>query len=282
MTLIAPKLEAPVTGPLPGMPCWLELATADPDTTMAFYAAVFGWEYVVRQDSDGADYVLAHLAGEPVAGIRPIEQPVRDWTVYLATYDMDALLRQAEAYGGEVLEAGHAVPGVGIKSLVTAPAGGNFGACQVTTDWAYTAGVPGSLAWVEYVTGQTDLADGFFGALFDYEQRQFEEGGLHDYMVYYAGQDSVIGRVPMIEGTPEHVPARWVAHFLLNPAQDFETTVRVAHDNGARLRFRPYQTTLGKVAVLSDAGGAAFAVIDPSQASPDATFASTADDPYDD
>jgi predicted enzyme related to lactoylglutathione lyase len=281
MTLFAPRGVTPATGPMPGSPCWLELATVDANATMRFYAAVFGWEYVRRTDSDGAEYLVATLAGDPVAGIRPVTETVRDWTVYLASYDLDKLAKRITGYGGQMLHGGVTVPGVGVLTLAQAPSGGDFGAAQVTTDWAFTAGLPGSLCWVEYVTHQTELADRFFGPLFDYTMQQFEEGGLDDYVVYYAGEDSVIARVPMIEGTPQDVPARWVAHFLLKPGDDFEETVRRAHDAGARLRFRPYDTSLGKVAVLSDVHGAAFAIIDPAPA-PAMAAPSANDDPYDD
>ena len=38
----------PRTGYPPGVPCWVDLTQPDPDATMAFYRALFGWDLEVR------------------------------------------------------------------------------------------------------------------------------------------------------------------------------------------------------------------------------------------
>jgi predicted enzyme related to lactoylglutathione lyase len=269
-------------GPVAGSPCWAEVTTADPEATMAFYRAILGWEYIRLVDSTGVDYYVARIAGEPVAGIRPVREPLLDWIVYLATGDLGGLTRQSESLGGKVIEGSRAVPGVGAMALVEAPAGATFGACQLDADWGFTAWVPRALVWAEYITHHAQRSDEFFGHLFGYQGRQFGDGITDDYMVWYAGEDSVIGRVRMMPGTPATVPARWVAHFGIPLDQGFDEAVLAAHDAGARLRFRPYVSTLGRVAVMSDATGTRFALIDPSQAVDDGALRSAADDPFDD
>lgn len=96
-----------------------------------------------------------------------------------------------------------------------------------------------------------------------------------------SGGDSVLGRVRMAPGTPVEVPPRWIAHFAVDPGLGFDRTLHVARAAGAKLRFRPYTSTLGKVAVLSDPLGTRFAIIDPALAA-DWDYRSAADDPYDD
>ncbi|HEX4702594.1 MAG TPA: VOC family protein [Pseudonocardiaceae bacterium] len=265
----------------PGNPCWLELATSAPATAMRFYRAVMGWEFEQRVDSGGLPYYMAMAAGEPVAGIRPVEWPVTDWTVYLATPDLNALVRQSAVLGGRTVETGHVVPRVGVKALIEPPAGARFGACEIADDWTFGAGVPNSLVWAEFITHYATHADEYFGELFDFTGKQFGDGGDDDYMVWYAGEDSVIGRVRMMPGTPSDVSARWIAHFHTSFDRDFDEAVRVAHDAGARLRFRPYTSQLGKVAVMSDPTGARFALIDPALAVGE-RHGIRADDPFDD
>jgi uncharacterized protein len=274
---------APRTGdPVAGSPCWVELATAEPEAAMGFYRTMLGWEYTRHADAAGADYYVARVAGEPVAGIRPARAPLFDWTLYLATGDLDGVVRRSAELGGRVLEAAHGLPGVGTTALVEAPVGAVFGACRLAPDWGFTAGVPRALVWAEYITHHAQRADTFFGELFGFTGKQFGDGITDDYMVWYAGEDSVIGRVRMMDGTPQGVPPRWVAHFRVPEELDFDDAVLLAHDAGARLRFRPYSTTLGRVAVLSDATGARFALIDPSLAVDDGAVRSAADDPFDD
>jgi uncharacterized protein len=265
---------------VPGHPCWLELATSAPATAMDFYAAVLGWEFVQRVDSGGMPYYVATAAGDPVAGIRPVEWPVTDWTVFLATGNLPGLVHRSEQLGGRTVEAGHVVPRVGTKALIEAPAGALFGACEIGPDWTFTAGVPNSLVWAEFITHLAPQADQYFGELFGFSGRQFGDGADDDYMVWYVGQDSVIGRVRMMPGTPPDVPARWIAHFRTRLDQDFDEAVHIAHDAGGRLRFSPYTSQLGKVAVMSDPTGARFALIDPTLAT--SGGGTRADDPYDD
>jgi predicted enzyme related to lactoylglutathione lyase len=99
--------------------------------------------------------------------------------------------------------------------------------------------------------------------------------------VWYAGEDSVLARVRMALDTPEDVPARWIAQFAVDPDLGFDATVALARRLGARLRFKPYRSALGRVAVLADPLGTRFAVIDPDD-SDESEYGSVADDPYDD
>jgi predicted enzyme related to lactoylglutathione lyase len=267
--------------PTVGSPCWLELATDQPEAAMTFYQQVMGWDYEVRDDSDGVPYYVASLAGDPVAAIRPVAEPIMDWIVYLLTDDLAATVKLAEQLGGGIVETAHSVPKVGLKALVEAPAGAVFGACQPAPDWTFTAGMPNTLVWAEFITHLARQADQFFGELFGFLGQQFGDGADDDYMVWYAGDDSVIGRARMMPGTPSTVPARWMAHFRTPLDRDFDDALVLAHEAGARLRFRPFASQIGRVAMLSDPTGARFALIDPSLAV-EGGGGSGADDPFDD
>ncbi len=269
------------SGPVSGSPCWLELATNQPQEAMEFYQKIMGWEYVQRTDGEGHPYFVATLVGEPVAGIRPVRRGLTDWTLYLATGDLTALLRNSDLYGGNTIETAHTVPGVGTKALVAAPAGAVFGVCQLAPDWGFTAGVPNSLVWAEFITHRAPQADQYFGELFGFTGQQIGNGIDDDYMVWYAGEDSVIGRAMMMPGTSQSTRARWVAHFRTPLDRGFDDAVYEAHEAGARLRFRPYSSQLGQVAVMSDPVGVRFALIDPSLAV-EGSSGSGADDPFDD
>lgn len=269
------------SGPVSGSPCWLELSTSQPRDAMEFYQKTMGWEYVERSDGTGQPYYVATLVGEPVAGIRPVRRGLADWTVHLATADLPALLQHSDLLGGNTIETSHTVPGVGTMALVAAPAGAVFGACQLAPDWAFLAGVPNSLVWLEFITHRAPQADQYFGELFGYTGQQVGNGVDDDYMVWYAGEDSVIGRAQMMPGTPQHVPARWVAHFRTPLDREFDDAVVEAHEAGARLHFLPYSSQLGRVAMMSDPTGVRFALIDPTLAV-EGGGGSGADDPFDD
>jgi predicted enzyme related to lactoylglutathione lyase len=275
------QASAAPSGPVTGSPSWLELVTDQPEAAMAFYQRVMGWEYEQRADSDNMPYYVALLVGEPVAAIRPAARALPDWTVYLAAGDLTQALKLSDLLGGNTIDSAHGVPRVGLKAVVEAPAGGEFGIIQLAPDWGFTAGVPNSLVWAEFITHLAPQADQYFGELFGFTGRQFGDGDADDYMVWYAGEDSVIGRARMMEGTAATTPARWIAHFRTPLDRDFDDALILAHEAGARLRFPPYSSQLGRVAMLSDPTGARFALIDPSLAV-EGGGGSGADDPFDD
>lgn len=264
-----------------GTPCWLEIATPEPDATMRFYGSVFDWEFESRRGSAGSSYTVATLSGEPVCGIVTSDGPILDWTLYLATSHMNWARGEAVRFGGAILGRTQQLPGVGINVLLDEASGSTVGLCQPAEDWTFGTGMPGTLVWAELITRDAPLADRFFHRLFGFQQRQFGDGRAMDYMVWYAGEESVIGRVRMAENTPKRVRSCWVAHFEVDPKMGFDNTLHAARMAGARLRFKPYHSSLGKVAVLGDPLGTRFAIIDPSLA---ATwdYSSGADDPYDD
>lgn len=263
-----------------GSPCWVELATPDPDQSMRFFHALFEWQYQRVQDADGQDYLVALLEDEPVAGLRPHRQAVLDWTVYLAVRDITATGERVHQLGGSVLRTRELeLPGVGTTALIEDPSGATVGLVRPSTDWGFTAGIANSFVWLEFVTRQATEADRFFGSLFGYTQTQFGDGRRMDYVVYSVETSNVLGRVRMDSGAPTDVPPRWIAHFLVTPGR-FDETLYRARRMGARLRFQPYTSSLGRVAVLSDPVGTRFALIDASLAS-EWDYGSAADDPTD-
>ncbi|WP_394619336.1 VOC family protein [Lentzea sp. JNUCC 0626] len=266
----------------PGHPCWVELATNDTERSTRFYETVFGWKHHWTKDDSGQDYAIAVLDGEPVAGVRPLDRATLDWTPYLAVADLARTSDRVRALGGKVLESHpQTIPGHVAKVLVDDPSGATVGIAQPVDGGGFTAGVPGALVWLEFVTRGPRQADPFYRALFGYRQQQVGDGKAVDHVVYSTGGDTVIGRVRMAPDTPATVPPRWIAHFAVPAGLDFAETLNRARTAGARLRFQPYPSPLGQVAVLADPLGTRFAIIDPELAS-DWDTASPADDPYDD
>ena len=47
---------------IPGVPCWVDMSSPDPDAALAFYEGVFGWEFedVMPPDAPGEYFIGAH------------------------------------------------------------------------------------------------------------------------------------------------------------------------------------------------------------------------------
>ena len=59
-----------------GVPSWVDLASADVDTSIAFYSGLFGWEHAAAGlPEETGGYGMFMLGGKVVAGIGPLQDP---------------------------------------------------------------------------------------------------------------------------------------------------------------------------------------------------------------
>jgi uncharacterized protein len=117
--------------------CWNELMTRDPQRSVAFYGAVFGWDAVLvppPEDDDTGnaphDYTEFQVSGHRIAGMLPMggEFPAdmpNNWGVYFAVDDCEAAVAKAEALGGSVLMPPTPIP-PGTFAVVKDPQGAVF------------------------------------------------------------------------------------------------------------------------------------------------------------
>ncbi|WP_229680438.1 VOC family protein [Saccharopolyspora thermophila] len=264
-----------------GTPCLIELVTTDVGAACEFYAGLFGWEYEAHDDPRAGTHLLAHQDGFPVASIRECDDGRSRWRLYLATMDSSATAARAGGLGGRIVVPRSRIPGLGVKLVLTSPADDEFGLLEPDDRWRFDVGLPGTLVWAELVTIKAQTADHFYGELFGYAAEQFGTEHRTGYAVWYLGEESVLARVSMIR---EHLTTGTRPHWLVYLGVDEEVgtdeLVRQAIARGGRVRVDPYDSGLGRIAVLRDPTGARFAVVDPTQAAEYGT--TNNDDPYDD
>jgi predicted enzyme related to lactoylglutathione lyase len=89
--------------------CWTELTTREPQKSVEFYGAVFGWTATLVPMEGSADYTEFRIGDHPVAGMMqmqgdswPAEMP-NHWMVYFAVDDCQAAVAKVESLGGELL-----------------------------------------------------------------------------------------------------------------------------------------------------------------------------------
>lgn len=263
-----------------GMPCWIELISTDPDRACEFYADLFGWEFETEDFGKKGGHIVAKREGFPVASIR--EGSRSSWRLFLATEDSDAAVRQAEQLGAEVVVQPDRVPGLGVKTVLNGPADSEFGLLEPAESLRFDVGLPGTLMWAELVTIKAQTADQFFQGLFHYSAEQFGTENRSDYSVWYLGEESVLARASMIrEFIGSNTSPHWLLYLGVDAGIGADELVRHAISAGGRVRVDPYDSSIGRVAVLRDPTGARFAVVDSTQAPGD--YGSAANyDPYDD
>ncbi len=111
---------------VPGALVWNELASPDPEGSVAFYGGLFGWKGNAMEGSE-PPYLVIDNAGHSNGGIRPLmpAEPQPYWLAYFGVADLEAALARVEQLGGTRL-AGPIDIGPGTFGFVQDPQGAVF------------------------------------------------------------------------------------------------------------------------------------------------------------
>ncbi|KHD78570.1 VOC family protein [Actinoplanes utahensis] len=249
-----------MTVPSPGVPNWVDLATADPADAIRFYTAMFGWTAEVSGDDFGG-YTTFLLNGLPVAGAGPLfgEGQPTAWSTYFATDDADAVAARVEAAQGKVLVPPFDVVDQGRMAAFLDPAGAPFSVWEAgVMRGAEVFDIPGALTWNELNTRDLVGAMAFYGSVFGWQFRDGIVGGL-PYAVCEIGRTPVAGFQLMIgSGWPDDLPPYWQIYFAVG---DCDVAADHALRLGGRLVHPPTTIPGARYAVLTDPQGGTFAIL---------------------
>lgn len=254
-----------------GTPCWVDLATTDLAGARAFYAGLFGWEYVDEEmgEMDIGVYSMAMLGGSAAAAIyesgpgqiRP--DGAAKWNVYVSVDDVDAVVRRVAANGGAVLAGSRDVARAGRVSVIADPTGcvttlwepGEFVGCGVMSE-------AGAFSWCEHLS--TDRAESvrFFEEVVDVETTASGEEDPVQYSTLLVGDESVGGIMQMPDRMIEEgVASEWYVYFQV---ADFDQSAGYVIGHGGRLMAEPDDITgFGRMVVARDPQGADFCIVQP-------------------
>src|SRR4029077_15324299 len=74
-------------GYIPGVPCWVDATQPDPKAAVAFYGALFGWEFEnVTPAGAPGEYHIARIGGGDVAAVGSASEgapPAAVWNTYI-------------------------------------------------------------------------------------------------------------------------------------------------------------------------------------------------------
>src|SRR4029450_3892084 len=220
------------------------------ERAMAFYGALFGWEFEVGVPSETMRYTQCRLGGRRAAALADNPDPEATtfwWNVFLAAGDCDATVRRVTDNGGTVVIAPMDIPDQGRMAVVKDPVGAQFGlwegrgsvGCEVVNE-------PGSLLRNDLVTPDPEPARAFYAAVFDFTLDGNPDLPDLDFTFLRRPDGHEIGGVMGIEGAP--APS-W--HTLFDGAR---TTARGAPPSPGTALFEVADTDAA-VARAADAGG---------------------------
>ena len=240
-----------------GTPTWIDLAIPDLDRAMAFYGAVFGWEFQVGPP-ETMRYTQCLLDGRRVAGLA--ENPDQDatvfwWNVYLAADDCDATAKRITDAGGSLVQPPMDVMDQGRVAIAKDPVGAQFGlwqgrafvGCQLVNE-------PGALVRNDLVTHDPEAARAFYPAVFDYTLDRNEDLPDFDFTFLRRPDGHEIGG---IFANPDTSSSAWTTTFEV---ADTDAAVARATAAGGTVTRPAEDFVYGRVATLNDPFGAEFSV----------------------
>jgi predicted enzyme related to lactoylglutathione lyase len=233
--------------------CWIDLGTVATTAAKEFYGGLFGWEFDDLPTGEKGTYSICRLRGKAVAGLYDqAEEP--GWGSYIKVTDVDRATQRARELGAEVLVEPFDAPGGGRVATVRDPAGAavslsrpgeHFGAELVNEDGAWT--------WNELVSPELAAAREFYAGLLGWAAADIPGAvartsfSLGDLLV--GGGHTPIG--------PEDPTPRWTISFWV---ADTDRCVERVRELGGGVVLPPMDIPIGRLAIVSDPGGAAFTV----------------------
>ena len=256
-----------------GVPCWVDTWQPDPEAAVRFYTELFGWETEDTAPPDSPSrHFMCRLRGRDVAAIgsRPpggAPAPVPVWGFYVQVASADDTAATATGAGGSIVREPFDSLDGGRMAVVADPAGAAFGVWQPAEHaGAQLVNEPGAWAMSQLSTRDPDRAKAFYGALFGWAADTFDMGEIEITLWRLPGYEGgepgqpvprdVVGvMVPM--SPDDDAPPQWGVNFWVD---DADASADKARELGGEVVVPPFDTPVGRDAVLADPQGAVFSV----------------------
>ncbi len=249
----------------PGTFCWIDLATTDPAGAKAFYGELFGWEAEDMPAGEAGTYTMLRLDGDDIGGLYEMDAGQREqgvppyWFSYVSVEDADATASRARELGGTVYGEAFDVLDSGRMAVIQDPTGAVLGAWQPRSHiGAGRVNDPGCFTWNELQTRDPRTAADFYAGLFGWETEPVEQNGDLVYVTIENAGAKNGGIMPMTEQHGD-APPFWLTYFTVPSCDD---TVGKVRGLGGEVLAGPLDLGAGRIAVVSDPQGAAFALFE--------------------
>ena len=243
----------------PGTFSWLDLSTSDAAGAKAFYGELFGWEFEDSQIPGGGVYTMCRVQGDDVAAIVQQNEQPGHWNHYVTVASVDETTAKAKQLGATVFEEPFEVMESGRMAVFADPNGAvlcvweprdHIGAGRVND--------AGCMSWNELQTRDPETASDFYAGLFGWEMESIEQDGKTVYVTLQNLGKMNGGFMPMSEQHGD-APSFWLAYFTV---ESCDRAVAKVEELGGSLLAGPMEPGSGRIAVVGDPQGAAFAVFE--------------------
>lgn len=249
----------------PGTFSWAELATPDAAGSTAFYTQLLKLSAIDMQTDDGV-YTMLQKGGRDACGLYGVgEEELKRlggravWRCYFTVENAEHAADRVRSLGGTVIHEPIDIGTDGRLAVAQDPTGAMF------TVWepkdhigAQISGEPGSLAWAELYTRDTQAAATFYGDLFGWHANSTRSSDGGGYTEYRLNGTPAAGMIAIREEWGP-MPAHWAVYFGV---ADLDASRARARELGASEVMPPMQVEgVGRFVFLRDPQGANLAAI---------------------
>jgi uncharacterized protein len=249
----------------PGTFCWTDLATTDPEEAKAFYGGLFGWEAVDTPAGEAGTYTMLSLDGDDVCALYELEPERRElgipshWISYVGVESADAVVERARELGGGASGGAFDVMEAGRMAVIQDPAGAVLAAWEPKAHaGARRVNDVGCMTWNELQSREPEKAATFYAELFGWETEPQEVEGKVAYVTIQNAGSPNGGIMPMTGAHGDAAP-HWLPYFAVASC---DAAIETARELGGKVLAGPIDVGAGRIAVLMDPQGAAFAVFE--------------------
>lgn len=257
----------------PGSFCWIELATTDQNAAKEFYGALFGWAAKDFPMGPDSVYTMFQLAGQDASAAATLRPDLRaagvppHWMIYIQVQSADTTAERAAKAGGKILAQPFDVMDVGRMAVIQDPTGAVFCIWQPNKGTGiHVVGEHGSLCWADLNTPDPARARRFYGDVFGWTFAEDTHSDPPSGYVHIQNGEEAIGGIPPLRPESAQIPPHWMSYFLVT---ECDAASAKAKQLGAKFCLGPMTIeNVGRMSILSDPQGAAFAIFQPLPGKP--------------
>jgi predicted enzyme related to lactoylglutathione lyase len=239
-------------GYAPGVPCWVDTWQDDADAAASFYSGVFGW------DAARGEYSLFQLRGRDVAGLGSPLQNQPAWTTYVWVDSADETAAKARAAGGTIVAEPFDSLDGGRMAVIADPGGAVVAVWELGEHrGAQLVNEPGAWSMSMLSTPDTETAAAFYSEVFGWSTDSFEDFTMFRLEGYVGGEPTQPVPRDVIAVMAPGEQAAWTPDFWV---ADADAAAARAGELGGQIVMGPFDTPVGRTAVLADPVGAVFSV----------------------
>ena len=243
----------------PGTFSWVDLSTPDAEGAKAFYGGLFGWEFRDDEIPGGGLYTMCLNGDDEVAAIVQQEEQPAHWNNYVSVASADETAAKAKQLNATVIEEPFDVMDSGRMAVLADPGGAMLCVWEARSHiGAGRVNDIGCMGWNELQTSDSEAAGDFYSALFGWETEPIEDNGAVVYTTITNAGSTNGGFMPLSEERGD-APSFWIPYFTVSSCDE---AVEKVQGSGGALFAGPMDLPAGRIAVLGDPRGAAFAVFE--------------------